>query len=181
MEAEHDPLAVPLVSGWSGSEPTHVASSRPETQPPPSSCTECHHANIPFTVRQKRFEYLQTMWCATLFVMHECRYAYYAYVPNSGPSPALPELLSTPEPLAERCDWKIQSGTIGDWRKCPERPPPTYEQRFSGSQFRLLEARRRELHWLFRERAARKSGIPVHLYVPEHPFFEWPAPPGLDW
>ena len=100
---------------------------------------------------------------------------------NSGPSPVLPELLYTPEPLSERCDWKIAGGTVGDWRKCPTRPPPVYEQHFDGSKYELLEARRRELDRTLREREAAKMGIPVYLYVPDTPLFTWPSPPGLHW
>ncbi|PIL28367.1 hypothetical protein GSI_09518 [Ganoderma sinense ZZ0214-1] len=157
---------LPLVAGWS--EPIVVPSSRPTGPTPPSacqlphrSCKDCHHANTPLTVRQKRFRYLQTM-CGSA-------------------SPALPKLLSAPEPLSERCDWKIKGGTVGDWRKCPQRPRPAYEKHFSGSKFQLLEARRRELDRALRERAAKQMGIPVHMFVHNTPFFEWPTPPGMDW
>ncbi|KAM5544882.1 hypothetical protein V8D89_001780 [Ganoderma adspersum] len=154
---------LPLVAGWS--EPTYVPSSRSANPSPVSlrqasrrSCTDCHHMNKPLTVRQKRFQCLQYM---------------------CGPSPVLPELLYTPEPLSERCDWKIAGGTVGDWHKCPTRPPPVYEQHFCGSKYELLEARRRELDRTLWEREAMTNGIPVYLYVRDTPFFEWPAPPGL--
>ncbi|KAI1792077.1 hypothetical protein LXA43DRAFT_359507 [Ganoderma leucocontextum] len=155
---------LPLVNGWS--EPTYVPSGRlanpspPSTRrPQPRSCrTDCHHAYEPRTVRQKRFEYLQAM---------------------CGPAPVLPELLNSPEPLSQRCDWKIQGGTIGDWRKCSKRPPPAYEQHYCGSKHWLLETKRRELDRVLQERKAKAKGTPVQLYVPSAPSFLWPAPPGL--
>lgn len=186
MDDERDLLlAIPLASAWPGS--TCVPSSRLATwssqvsarQPPPRSCTDCHHAHAPLTIRQTRFEYLRAMWCVILFSVRECHHATKPTSLVSGSGPALPALLSSSEPLSQRCDWKIQGGTVGDWRKCPQRPPPAYERSFDGSKYWLLETRRRELEGLLRERAAKARGVPVHLYVPEKPFFEWPSPPGL--
>nr|VWP01659.1 Swi1p [Ganoderma boninense] len=99
---------------------------------------------------------------------------------SGSPSPVLPEPLNVSKPPSERCDWKIRGGTVGDWLKCPQRPPPAFEQHFNGSKFQLLETRRRDLDRTLRARAAKQIGVPIHMYARNTPFFEWPIPAGMD-
>ncbi|EJF56084.1 hypothetical protein BD309DRAFT_992335 [Dichomitus squalens] len=136
--------------------PDHGMQERPANPSPPGTppklrrkrCLDCHHAEGPRTLRQRRLDYLRDM----------------CHIANpSGGVPELPPLLRL-DSSPQRCDWTIDCGTIGAWRKCPIRQLATYAQHYCGSSF-WLAAKRDDLYRVLQEREAKKRGYDVALYT----------------